>query len=64
MTFRLNAFHLKDISSKDISPKRNSSKRYFIEYDISSKFHLKLSKFCLKFRLKTKKEIDGNFTII
>ena len=35
MTFRLNPFRLKDISSK----------RHFVEYDISSKFRLKVSKF-------------------
>ena len=45
MTFRLNAFHVIEISSKDISPKHNSSKRHSVEYDISSKFCLKLSKF-------------------
>ena len=36
MTFRLNAFR-----QKDISPKRNTSKSHFVEYDISSKFRLK-----------------------
>ena len=35
MTFRLNPFRLKDISSK----------RHFVEYDISSKFRLKVFKF-------------------
>ena len=56
MTFRLNAFPHKDILSKAISPRHNPSKRYFIEYDISSRFRLKLSKFCLKFRLKIEKK--------
>ena len=35
MTFRLNLFRLKDISSK----------RHFIQYDILSKFRRKVSKF-------------------
>ena len=35
MKFRLNSFRLKDISSK----------RHFVEYDIASKFCLKVSKF-------------------
>ena len=43
MTFRLNAFGI-----KDILPKCNSSERHFVENDISSKFHLKLSKILSK----------------
>ena len=33
---------------QDILPKRNSSERHFVENDISSKFHLKLSKILSK----------------
>ena len=61
MTFRLNAFHLKDIMSKDISPKHNLSKTYFIEYDILSKFRLKLSKFRLKIKKNKVMEHQTDF---
>ena len=53
------AFRLKDISSKDILPIHNSSKGRFVEYDILSKFRLKLSKF-VKILTKNKKKMMGN----